>query len=88
MRHDKRRKLHEYKLFHSATQQLTPRAHFPHRAPQGENRDRPTRLRPKYRVHPPQNGADAMPALDTITTSLLTRRIGIPDDHAVGETDN
>ena len=29
-----------------------------------------------------------MPALDTITTSLLTRRIGIPDDHAVGETDN
>ena len=50
---------------------------------QGVIRDCPVRLRPKDRVHTPNEGRDAMPASTVITVAQLSRLIGVPNGPAV-----
>jgi rhodanese-related sulfurtransferase len=50
---------------------------------QGGVRDYPVRLRPKDRVHTPNQGRDAMPASTVITVAQLSRLIGVPNAPAV-----
>ena len=57
---------------------LTPGSVFPHRHRQGDTRDRPSRLRPKYRVQHSSRSGRAMPP-HTITPAQLARLVGLPD---------
>jgi rhodanese-related sulfurtransferase len=50
---------------------------------QGVIRDCPVRLRPKDRVHTPNQGRDAMPASTVITVAQLSRLTGVPSAPAI-----